>query len=200
MVLNLPTSMVRILLFWFGLLPATPATVQLVSNVDRQELSWNEFYKLRWDDFQGKPDENSESDAGTAIAIRAKPFLVNKKVKYDVVAIFNRSKSWVRDRSPSLLAHEQLHFDIAELYARKIRKKVKELNAQGVNDIDTYNKAIRELLTESNKADEQYDLETLHGALGRKQAAWADKVERELTSLTVHRKTKQVIGSPSGRQ
>lgn len=160
------------------------------------ELAWNEFYKLQWDDFQGEPDKNSLGDAGTAVAIRAKPFLVRKKVKYDVVAIFNRGKSWARDPSASLLAHEQLHFDIAELYARKIRQRVSALSDQGVTDIDVYNKAIQALLLESNKADQQYDLETLHGALSKKQAAWAEKVKESLAELKRYRKVKRVIGGP----
>ncbi|HET9487105.1 MAG TPA: DUF922 domain-containing protein, partial [Chryseosolibacter sp.] len=166
--------------------PAVDAAEQL--------LSWNEFYKIQWHDFQGEPDESSIGDAGTAVQIKARPFLVKKEINYDVVAFFNRKKSWARDRSASLLAHEQLHFDIAELYARKIRKKIHDLNSKGINNIKIYNNAIRELLLESNRADEQYDLETLHGAMSKKQAAWSAKVKEELTSLGRYKKPKRVIG------
>src|SRR5688500_17461053 len=115
------------------LLPVVPAQLQPAADAERDLLSWNEFYSLQWHDFMGEPDENRMGDAGTAVQIKAKPFLVKRRIKYDVTAFFNRRKSWARDQSPSLLAHEQLHFDIAELYARKIRKKIKELNDQGVN-------------------------------------------------------------------
>lgn len=158
------------------------------------QLQWNEFYKLQWEDFQGEPDKDSQGDAATAVQISAKPFLVKKEIHYDVVALFNRSKSWARDKSPSLLVHEQLHFDIAELYARKIRKRIRQLNAEGVKDIKVYNAAIRELLLESNEADEQYDLETLHGALSKKQAAWSEKVMRELATLQQYKKPKRIVG------
>ena len=127
--------------------------------------------------------------------IKARPFLVNKEIHYDVVAIFNRSKSWSRDHSPSLLDHERLHFDIAELYARKIRKRIKELQRRGVNNIKTYNTAIHEVLLESNQADQQYDLETLHGALSKKQREWTEKVKEELGSLSRYKKTRRVIGN-----
>lgn len=165
-------------------------------NVDAalDELSWNEFYKLQWEDFQGEPDKNRLGDAGTAVQIKAKPFIVKKRIHYDVAAIFNRRKSWYRDQSAALLAHEQLHFDIAELYARKIRQKVEQLNKQGVNDIKKYNAAIHELLLESNSFDEQYDAETLHGGMMRKQAAWSEKVKSELASLKKYRKHKRIIG------
>jgi hypothetical protein len=185
--------MIKVLLFCVWL-PATQALPQPAAAPGKESISWNEFYRLQWYDFQGEPDENSRGDAGAAVQIKAKPFLVKKQIRYDVVALFNRNKSWARDRSPSLLAHEQLHFDIAELYARKIRKKVNELNERGVGDIGTYNAAIQELLHESNRADEQYDLETLHGALSKKQAAWAKKVKEDLLSLQGYKKNKRVIG------
>lgn len=187
--------MIRIAFFFIiSFLPADKAWSQ--SDVDPaiDQLSWNEFYKLQWDDFQGEPDEQSLGDAGTAVMIKAKPFLVKNRIKYDVAAIFNRRKSWVRDKSASLLAHEQLHFDIAELYARKIRKKIAEMNERGINDIKVYNAAIHQLLLESNEVDERYDLETLHGAMSKKQAAWVRQVKDELAQLKAYRKTKRVIG------
>jgi len=171
-------------------LQAQPAEV----TADIELLLWNEFYKLQWDDFQGEPDKTSLGDAGTAVQIKATPFLIKKEIRYDVEAFFNRKKSWVRDTSPSLLAHEQLHFDIAELYARKVRKKIRELQARGVNNIKTYNAAIQALLLESNEVDQRYDLETLHGALSKKQAAWTEKIKEQLASLKKYRKTKRVIG------
>jgi predicted secreted Zn-dependent protease len=176
------------------LLPYLPGYPQDSADPAIAELSWNEFYTLQWDDFQGKPDKRSIGDAGTAVQIKAKPFLVKKSIHYDVVAIFSRKRSWVRDTSPSLLAHEQLHFDIAELYARKIRKKVRELSERGVDDIKVFNTAIHELLQESNDVDAQYDTETLHGALSKKQAAWSKKVRAELAQLNKYKKTKRVIG------
>jgi hypothetical protein len=175
------------------LLPAVYASSQDHVEPAQRDLVWNEFYKLQWDDFQGKPDANSLGDAGAAVQIKAKPFMINDDIEYDVAAIFSRSKSWMRDMSPELLAHEQLHFDIAELYARKIRQKVKELHDRKVNNIKVYNKAIQELLLESNLIDEQYDTETLHGALSKRQDAWSKKVKNELAGLKEYKKVRRVI-------
>lgn len=186
--------MIKVLLFCVWL-PASQALPQPTATPEKESISWNEFYRLQWYDFQGEPDENSRGDAGAAVQIKAKPFLVKKQIRYEVVALFNRNKSWARDRSPLLLAHEQLHFDIAELYARKIRKKVHELNERGVRDLSIYNTAIQKLLLESNQADEQYDLETLHGALSKKQTAWVEKVKEDLSNLQRYKKTKRIIGA-----
>ncbi|MFZ6011322.1 MAG: hypothetical protein ACOYXT_13320 [Bacteroidota bacterium] len=121
-----------------------------VTNPPAAWLEWNEFYKLSWHDFQGKPGDESVGDAGTFIRIKAKPFFVKKKVQYNVLVYFVKDKSWKRDPSPALLAHEQLHFDMAELYARKIRKKIMEMSNSGVNDVRQYNVEIQQLLDDSN--------------------------------------------------
>lgn len=167
--------------------------ISLTAKGQHSELSWNEFYKLGWEDFRGVPDMSSNGDAATAVAIKAKPFLIKKRVEYDVIAIFNRDKSWVRDKSQSLLAHEQLHFDIAEWYARKIRRKVQELKKAGINEVSVYNAAIQELLQESNEVDRMYDLETLHGALSKKQAVWEEKIKSGLSELSDYQKKRRVI-------
>lgn len=158
-------------------------------------LEWREYRKLSWEDFQGKPGENAAGDAGTSVQIKAKPYLIKNKVRYDVSVFFNKDKSWKRDQSPELLAHEQLHFDLAEVFARKIRKKITELNKQDVSNVKAYNQAIQQLLEESNEADRQYDIETLHGALDQKQAEWAEKIKRELVALKAYKKPKQVISA-----
>jgi hypothetical protein len=157
-------------------------------------LEWNEYYLLSWDDFEGLPSEKAFGDAATAVQIKAKPYYVGKEIRYDVYAYFDRAKSWTLDRSAALLAHEQLHFDIAELYARKIRQRISELSAEGNNDLDIYNAAIRQLLEESNEADASYDRETLHGAIVKRQDAWMQKVANGLTILADYKKRKTVIG------
>jgi hypothetical protein len=167
---------------------------------DHSLLEWNEFYSLSWEDFEGSPSTESIGDAGTAVRIKAKPFYIKKQVHYDVIAYFDRKKSWVRGKSEALLAHERLHFDIAELYARKIRKKIAELQANDVNDIQTFNAAIREILEESNEADQRYDLETLHGALQKKQSMWEKRVKEELQGLKDYKKNKRIVSTNTKRE
>jgi hypothetical protein len=177
-------------LFHIGELPA-----QKTDHGDQSFISWNPFYKLSWYDFQGTPPDESNSDAGASVQIKATPFMVKDKIHYNVAAIFNRKKSWARDQSRSLLGHEQLHFDLAEVYARKIRKRIAELEDDRVNDLKIYNAAIRGLLEESNRADRQYDIETLHGALIRQQEGWSKKVTAQLEQLEAYEKKKRRIGS-----
>lgn len=156
-----------------------------IENHDAQldYIEWTAHYNLGWNDFQGKPGLEAIGDAGTAVAIKAKPYMVKNKISYHVRALFIKTKSWYREQSPALLAHEQLHFDIAELYARKARKKIRELSLAGVKDIKVYNQEIQKILNESNAVDQRYDTETLHGAMVKKQKEWADRVKAGLLTL-----------------
>ena len=180
------STFILLLLFSLRLFPQAAADENVL-------LEWNEFYDLTWDDFRGNPGEGAIGDAGTAVKITAKPYYVKKQVQYDVTAYFDRGKSWSRGKSDALLKHEQLHFDIAELYARKIRKKIIELSLRGEDDLSVFNSAIRRILEESNEADQRYDLETLHGALQKKQALWEKQVKEQLQGLKDYKKQKRVI-------
>jgi predicted secreted Zn-dependent protease len=176
-------------------LVSTTMPAQTVSNSPRDLKEWNEFYDLQWHDFQGKRTEDAIGDAGTVVQIKAKPYMLKKKIRYDVYAYFSRKKSWAVDTSNALLRHERLHFDIAEVYARKIRKKIQELSDRNVNDVKVYNAAIQELLEESNDADRLYDIQTLHGSLPKRQAEWTRKVRQELLDLKKYKRQKQVISA-----
>jgi predicted secreted Zn-dependent protease len=181
-------SLTIIIIFFFTQLKA-----QHVPSTEEDFIEWNPYYHLQWNDFQGKPGDDAIGDAGTAVQIKASPYLVKNRVSYEVRALFNKRKSWKRETSDDLLAHERLHFDLAELYARMIRKKISELKARNIQDIKVYNAAIQVLLQESNDADTRYDLETLHGAIQKRQLLWEQKIKTDLLSLDNFKRHKHVI-------
>ena len=126
---------------------------------------------------------DSHADAATGIHLSSLPYRYKNRIFYRVDAYFIPSRSWVRERSERLLAHEQLHFDIAELYARGARKKISELRQMGVRDVAEYNFAIQKVLEESNDTDRLYDRETIHGAISEKQKRWEREIALELQVL-----------------
>jgi predicted secreted Zn-dependent protease len=78
-----------------------------------------------------------------------------------------------------LLRHEQLHFDIFELYARKIRKYLSEYsNPQGMEQ--QMKKAVNLLIAEQEKVNLQYDTESVHSTNKPMQKKWESKVTEEL--------------------
>jgi hypothetical protein len=185
----------RIVFAFFAVLINHFTFGQRLASTANNLIEWNEYYTLTWEDFKGQPSGNSFGDAGTAVQIKAVPFFVKGQVMYDVHTYFNRDKSWTKGKSASLLKHEQIHFDIAELYARMIRKKISDMTEAGVKNVSEFNQAINELLIKSNEADQRYDLETLHGALQKKQAFWERYVNMQLQGLKDYKKQKRLIAN-----
>ena len=102
--------------------------------VEAQEeaIAWSPDLKLSWKDFKGPPDKNSRVAAVTASGISYK-FSSHERdgyfeVEYEVDTFFYPGQSWYQPHmcNDLVLSHEQLHFDISELFARKMRKQMSE--------------------------------------------------------------------------
>lgn len=158
---------------------------------DESRLIWTDD-RLTWSDFRAQPDHSSFGAARTAVTISARPFRKNRKLEYHVGAYFLKDHSWCKSKSTNLLNHEQGHFDLAELYARKIRQKIQELQQSKVKDYRVYNKAIQVILDESTAVDRRYDRETLNGSILKKQIEWDLGVHRELEALSRFRQVGSV--------
>lgn len=145
---------------------------------------WNVHNKLIWSDFKDSPPlvgDNSSYNAVCTSTVVVYPVMeADGKYKYKVKAIFFRYKSWSRDTTKFVLGHEQLHFDITELYARKLRKKIKEF--KGEYD-SAFGSMVTNLITEMATQGEVYDQDTIHGAYKEGQEKWAKKICEELKQL-----------------
>lgn len=90
------------------------------------EFQWKEHQKLSWEDFRGSVNATSEeSAAATHCGIGFKVNTSDPKGKPEIIVYntFYANKSWVRSdaKIASILVHEQGHFDLCEIYTRKLR-------------------------------------------------------------------------------
>ncbi|MFK7833554.1 MAG: DUF922 domain-containing protein [Winogradskyella sp.] len=165
-------------------------TLLFVGNISNEEtMSWKETSKLTWADFKGTPD--AESDA---VALTASGITFGYSVKTDgdriidfsttVESHFYPNKSWyVKDKANNhILRHEQLHFDITELYARTFRQQLTKLQVnQNVKaQMDRLHTSINEAVKETQR---RYDSQTKHSMNIQKQKEWEAFIEKELLSL-----------------
>jgi hypothetical protein len=152
-------------------------------------IYWRSDIKLHWVDFRGEADIKSPFLAYTSTIISLKYSIQfkgsNVIPEFYVTCAFNCNKSWARKDKPdllnaSLLDHEQLHFDIAELTARKLRKALH--NQKFTKDNYQYKiEGIRNsILKDGENMQERYDKETGHGTHIKEQALWKKRVEQEL--------------------
>src|SRR5688572_13394281 len=100
-------------------------------------IVWAARRPLTWADFKGQPpDEAGAVAARTNYTIIHGMQCAGRKFEYRVVAGFRTKESWVRHailRTPAdsarALRHEQTHFDLSELHARRLRRYFVELMA-----------------------------------------------------------------------
>lgn len=165
-----------------------PALVQAQEiEIDTNVIEWSAARKLNWQDFQGKVPaiarEAALSQCGFGYATNSVTKRETLEVK--VSARFYRNESWSRadKQSIRLLQHEQRHFDLCELYARKLRQNTASNHYTGA-DMKKVDKLYDALMAELNKMQQQYDDETTHGLNTDKQNEWNDKIAKEMNELS----------------
>lgn len=126
-------------------------------------LVWEQGRLLTWKDFKGKPIRESSNAALSSISIeyrwRTQPdgrFLV------DIYSLFYRRESWVNPllESDRLLAHEQYHFHIAEIFARRLRKEASSLLCTKLTCREEFDSVFSKTIDKHDAFQHQYDLET----------------------------------------
>ena len=159
------------------------ASAQVASASQASEFSWSENRKLTWDDFQGPIKASSErSAAATHCGIGFKTFNADGKPRVLVYNTFYSNQSWVRPdaKLPEILQHEQGHFDINEIYTRKMRARMDSFDFN-VSDVKAALMAIYdEVDSEYQNVQQSYESETVHGTNTKQQKIWLDRIERDL--------------------
>ena len=150
---------------------------------DDNLISWQQNSKLTWDDFKAIPNSSSKYKAFTESEIKTAVAAKNNEAHISIKTFFNKNQSWVKDKTDALLAHEQVHFDITELWARKFRQKL-----QGKTyTFKTFQKELNAISSgiykESKEMQVAYDEETQHSEIVTAQKKWEQKIKTEIEKL-----------------
>jgi antitoxin component YwqK of YwqJK toxin-antitoxin module len=165
------------------------ALIQKNAFVKREILYWSSCQNLSWSNFRGYPvyltvfgagihclfDYEFESEAIESIKVRT---------------FMHPHHSWVikNSKTPELLEHEQYHFNISEVIARRFRKILSELSAD-VRNKESIKKIYKQHLIEMNKIQMMYDIETDHGLNIEIQKDWEYIIDSMLVELEFFRCT-----------
>jgi hypothetical protein len=154
-----------------------------------ETIPWNESRKLTWTDFKDAPNPNSGAVALTASGITfgfsiqrsgGKPTGFNTTVE----SLFYPDKSWYLTERAStyILGHEQLHFDITELHARKFRQQISRLKVSSSirAELDRLHTSINRASAEMQN---RYDRESNHSIIKEAQVKWQNYIAVELKKL-----------------
>jgi hypothetical protein len=170
-------------IFFILLIPLSIGLLSAINNTpDENCVIWTSGYKLKWSDFQGSPNPSGtfDEEAGIKIKIEVTGKITRNTYDISVSCIFDKSKSWTttKDTGTYLLEHEQIHFDIGEIYARQLRKKFSEMN--DITDVN-FEERVRKMYHDVNSSctdyENKYEFETCHSTNRIKQALWKERVD-----------------------
>lgn len=154
-------------------------------NSTEGHIFWSEERRLTWDDFQARPKKNHFASAMSDVAFSIKVESDGKLLKVYVRPSFDPQGSWVnKDEADSfLLQHEQVHFDIYEVNARKLRQELKTKRLTPNNSENVINRLIEKYSKLNVDVQNDYDDETDHSLKKEKQIKWNEKIAEELDEL-----------------
>jgi hypothetical protein len=133
---------------------------------------------LHWDDFRG-PVLSKKFQAGTYGGFS---YYWDANGKLYWFAYFSKNKSWHRGESDLGLRHEKFHFDVVEIYARKLRKAIIQ-EKLSMNNVDKINTVINKIWDECEAMQHAYDAESKHAKNQKAQTQWEKRIEEILDSL-----------------
>ncbi len=171
------------------LIPAVALLILTLSsfkNASAQDtLYWSSGYKLSAKDFRGKPDTTASYPSISMCGIKYTGHAKKTSVQTEAFGIFVPLKSWavISEEDSLWLTHERVNFDMAELFARKLRKTFSEYKfryATVQEDLDSLYDINHE---EMNKMHASYEKETNHGMDASAQSVWNNKIKSEMDNF-----------------
>ena len=158
------------------------------SNPSEEKIVWDANRPLTWEDFRGVPNRADDfvasTNSGMSFSFSFKERNGVTTISYGVVSNFYPDLSWYRPERVSqyILDHEQTHFNISELHARKLRKGLSTLN----HDKEFKEKAeaiYNRIEAERRAMQTQYDQESDHSNIEEAEYRWRKFVAEEINAL-----------------
>ena len=144
----------------------------------------------------------TSSEPGVEVSVLQQD--LRQVLKISMTNKFNYNKSWISAEAindSALLAHEQGHFDLNEIYARKTFEQLRQFRftPQFKSEIAQIMNAMS---SELKKVQKNYEQQTIHGLMASNQAIWSRQIALALQQLPPYegRQISQTLPEPSGSQ
>lgn len=165
------TIQLLLLVFLTGL--SSPLSAQ----AEREAIRWEPSHRLSWSNFKATPPESTRIAATTAsgISYRYKTKSSGRRylLDFEVETYFYPDKSWYHAAvcDDNVLSHEQLHFDISELFAREFRRRLSS-RTFSENVKAEVRAMFQQINRELSEFQNRYDQETDYSRNRAAQQAW----------------------------
>lgn len=151
-----------------------------------QNIYWNKDFILNWEHFKitdkARPVEAAKAYLGIKL-FKIRTLNWSNKSEFTAVAYLSIDSSYYVPSKINelILQHEQTHFDITELYARKLRRILSQ--KKFIYDFDA-KMIFNFIFIEHNKTQIEYEIDTSFGNKKNMQNYWANKIKLELEEIT----------------
>lgn len=152
----------------------------LAQDSDEEVMRWDSNSRLTWADYKAKPEPGSDAAAITTTYLGIEYNFNRNGFSYRIHCKFSKNRSWGLHKTDYILSHEQGHFDIAEIYARKLHKEMSEYKFNNKTYQQDLKAIYDRLMKEKEATQARYDSETNHSINRTKQAEWLRKIQQEL--------------------
>lgn len=159
-------------------------------------ISWDTRRPLKISNFKGSTEKRPfQAETYSTLRYFAKPNPLSGKSVVVVESAFDCDLSYFipSDRDSAVLGHEQLHFDITELYARKFRKMIVTETPRYKMFLADHERLFAAILKEWQLKQDEYDSEVY--ADRSKQAKWNTWVQEELLKYKDFENREVILGS-----
>lgn len=149
-----------------------------------KSIYWNENRPLRISDFNGSTEKRPfQAATNSGLKVMNPVNAWSGKTKVVVKSYFNPELSYFKnsDRDSSVLAHEQLHFDITELYARKLKKVIIQECPNTYEYFKKRDSLYNRISLELSEKQDEYDSEVYTNR--SLQLKWNDWIKNQLIEL-----------------
>jgi len=157
-----------------------------------EPIVWSARRKLDWTDFLAKPPRDLDG-ARSVLSYNYAAGCRDGRLQATVTALFLPDRSWVSYRIVSSglasrvgLRHEQTHFDMKEVYARRARKMFAELAAPCPRSDESLLALAERVFKDEAAAQERFEIETRDGENETRQIEWEKRVASDLAALSAY--------------
>ncbi|HRN80095.1 MAG TPA: hypothetical protein PKY29_04130 [Ferruginibacter sp.] len=181
------------------MIPAPEQDVVLTPTIEWAETSklpaastiyYSKDKPLTWNDFKGVPQLQGRSAAITVSGFGYTAGIYRSDdqntIHIKVYCFFDKEKSWVKPdrKTPYVLNHEQLHFDISYLATMEFVKAVRETRFTDKNYKSLLPALYEKGVQSMHAMQDEYDNETRNGLEPDVQEKWNARLEKAVSEAT----------------
>ncbi|HTM92993.1 MAG TPA: DUF922 domain-containing protein [Flavisolibacter sp.] len=151
-------------------------------------IAWETDKRLVWDDFLCEPKMGTDAVASTSTSLGIAYQLTDGELKYHITCYFNKEKSWGLLKTDYILAHEQAHFDITEIFARRLNEALQNYKFNKKTFKRDISEIYQSIVSQKEEYQKAYDAQTDHSRNRKVQYDWLERIENLLAETEPYSK------------